>query len=428
VRKLLVVSCAALGSEAARRADFGRFGRLLEVEPAFPAVTTTAQATLLTGLRPAEHGAVGNGFFDRELRRAFFWEQSAGLVSGQRLWERIEHRHGEACRTALLFFQNSIGTNADAVVTPAPLHGPDGGVISACYTRPPILSAELEAELGSFPLHQYWGPMAGAESSHWIIECTRTVMEAHSPDLLCTYLPHLDYDLQRFGPAGAEADAALAALSHMVEELAVAAERHGYHLVISGDYAIEPAEGFALPNLALREEGLLHIRRVGDCELPDMGSSLLFAVVDHQIAHVYCQADYCPQAAVDALDGLAGVGRILDRDAQKEMGVAHPRAGDLILEAAPGHWFAYDWWADESCAPPYARAVDIHNKPGYDPLELFAGADRKGTERDGNRLGGTHGRAGGGTAALIVPEKSDMPERLLQSTEVCGCLCQLAGG
>ncbi len=428
MRKLLVVSCAALGADIARRADFDRFGRLIEVEPTFPALTIPAQATLLTGLAPGEHGAIGNGFFDRDLRRAFFWEQSAGLVSGQRLWERIEHEHSEACHAGLLFYQNSMGTNADTIVTPAPLHVPGGKTISTCYTRPPILSAELDAELGSFPLHKYWGPMAGAESSHWIVECTRTIMETHAPELLCSYLPHLDYDLQRFGPDGGEADAAMAVLSGMLDELASAAERHGYHLVICGDYAIEPAEGFALPNLALREEGLLRIRRVGDYELPDMGTSLLFAMADHQVAHVYCQGDFCPQAAVDVLDGLGGVGRILDREAQKDLGVAHPRGGDLILEAAPGHWFAYDWWADERCAPPYARTVDIHNKPGYDPLELFTGADKKGTARDGNLVKGTHGRAGGGSAALILPDKFEAPERSLQATEVCGLLCGFAGG
>jgi predicted AlkP superfamily pyrophosphatase or phosphodiesterase len=328
----------------------------------------------------------------------------------------------------MLFFQNSVGVNAEAVITPAPLHAPDGRTISACYTRPMLMGAELEAELGPFPLHNYWGPGAGAESSRWIVEATRRVLERGPLQLVLTYLPHLDYDLQRFGPDSPQAGDALAQIAALLEELAGVCERHGYLMVVVGDYAIEPAEGFALPNLALREEGLLGIRRVGDYELPDMGSSLLFAVVDHQVAHVYCQSDYCPQAAVDALDGLAGVGRILDGEAQKELGIDHARAGDLVLEAAPGHWFAYDWWTDEENAPPYARTVDIHNKPGYDPLELFLAPDRKGTARDGNLVKGTHGRAGGGTAAMIVPPKAQAPERLLAATEVCALLCDLAGG
>ncbi|MHC4917278.1 MAG: hypothetical protein ACYTGB_17510, partial [Planctomycetota bacterium] len=70
--------------------------------------------------------------------------------------------------------------------------------------------------------------------------------------------------------------------------------------------------------------------------------------------------------------------------------------------------------------------VDIHNKPGYDPLELFA-ADG-GTARDGNLVKGTHGRAAGGCAALILPDKAEAPERLLAADEVCGVLSALAAG
>jgi hypothetical protein len=428
VKKLLVVNCAALGADLARRADFDRFGRVLEVEPVFPALTIPAQATLLTGLKPADHGAVGNGFFDRDMRKTFFWEQAASLVSGKRIWERIEEEHAEAVQVGLLFFQNSIGVNADAVVTPAPLHAPDGRTISACYTRPPHLAAALDRALGEFPLHHYWGPMAGKTSSMWITEATALVVEAGPLQLVFTYLPHLDYDLQRFGPESPEAGAALADLSAMVEQLCLLAEEHGYLPVILGDYAIESAGGFARPNLALREAGLLGVRRVGPYELADLGGSSAFALVDHQVAHVYCQNGLCPQEAADVLDGLAGVGRVLDREAQKGLGVDHPRGGDLILEASPGDWFAYDWWTDEDCAPPYARTVDIHNKPGYDPLELFLAEGGKGTARDGNLLKGTHGRAGGGTAALILPGKVDGPDRMLAATEVCGLLCELAAG
>ncbi len=425
MRRLLVVGCAALGAELARKAGFERFGKLVEVEPVFPALTVPAQATLLTGLTPAEHGAAANGFYQRELRKTFFWEQSAELVSGPRLWERVEEGHGVQCSAALLFFQNSIGANAEVLLTPAPLHAPDGKTVSACYSQPPYLAANLDELMGPFPLHHYWGPGAGLASSQWIAAAAGQVLERGKLDLVMTYLPHLDYDLQRFGPDSPEAGKAAGELELLIEDLAGTAERHGYDLVLAGDYAIEAAGGFALPNLALREAGLLAVRRVGAWELPDFGASRAFAVVDHQVAHVYCQNGLCAQEAVDVLDGLAGVGRIIDVEAQKELGVNAERAGDLILEAAAGDWFAYDWWVDEECAPPYARTVDIHNKPGYDPLELFLDAAKKGTARDGNLVKGTHGRAAGGVAALIVPEKAEVPERLLAATEVNGLLCDL---
>jgi hypothetical protein len=424
----LVCSCAALGADLARSAGFERFGRIDEIQPVFPALTTTAQATLLTGAGPAEHGAVGNGFFDRDLRRAFFWEQSAGLVSGRRIWERIEEESGEAVTAALLFFQNSVGCNANVIVTPAPLHGPDGRTIPACYARPGDLGPALERELGPFPLQHYWGPAAGLASSAWIAEAIRVVVERESPHVALAYLPHLDYDLQRFGPDSPEAVRAAGELAGLVEELGALAERQGYLLVLAGDYAIEAAGGFALPNLALREAGLLGVRRVGPHELPDLGISRAFAVVDHQVAHVYCQNGLCPEAAADALDGLAGVGRIMDRSAQKELGLDHPRAGDLVLEAESGHWFAYDWWAGEDSAPPYARTVDIHSKPGYDPLELFFAPDKRGTARDGNLVKGTHGRAGGGRAALILPECAAEPGGPVSAAELTGLLCRLAAG
>ncbi len=428
MRKLLVAACAALGAELAGKAGLERFGQLVEVEPVFPALTIPAQATLLTGLAPGGHGAAANGFYQRELRRTFFWEQSAALVFGQRLWERVEERHGVQCSAALLFFQNSMGANAEVILTPAPLHAPDGRIVTACYGRPPYLAAELDKLLGSFPLHHYWGPGAGLASSQWIAAAAGQVLERGKLDLIMTYLPHLDYDLQRFGPDSPEAGKAAGELALIIEELSDAAERHGYDLVIAGDYAIEPASGFAQPNLALREAGLLKIRRVGPWELPDFATSGAFAVVDHQVAHVYCQNGACAGEAADALEGLAGVGRIIDAGAQKELGIASARGGDLVLEAAPGDWFAYEWWTGEESAPPYARTVDIHNKPGYDPLELFFGEDKRGTASDGRLVRGTHGRAAGAAAALILPDKAEAPDRLLSATEVSGLLCDLIAG
>jgi hypothetical protein len=405
---------------------------------------------------------VANGFYHQELRRVYFWEQSAALVSGERIWERIERESGVATRAALLFFQNSVGADCEAVVTPAPLHGPDGRTIPACYTVPGGLGALLESKLGPFPLHHYWGPMAGLPASQWIAAATRALLtlstaddlaisavsaeapgivqlptgisgvpetyRGGSPDLIFTYLPHLDYDFQRFGPDSPEAAKALEALRGLLWDLAERAERTGYELVVVGDYAIEAAAGVSFPNRVLREAGLLGVRRVGPFELPDFGTSAAFAVVDHQVAHVYCQNGLEPGEAAEALRGAPGVGRVLDRLQQAGLNLDHPRSGDLVLEAAPGHWFAYDWWTDEACAPPYAKTVDIHNKPGYDPLELFFAPDKRGTARDASLVKGTHGRSGGGPAALVLPDGFDPPAEKLKYTDLAGLLARLAAG
>ena len=462
MKKLLVASCAALGAAEARKAGLNRLGNLLEVEPVFPALTTPAQAALLTGLPPAATGAVANGFLHRELRRVCFWEQSAELVSGERPWERLERESGCAVSSALLFFQNSIGANADVIVTPAPVHAPDGRTIPACYTRPAALAQMLEGALGPFPLHHYWGPLAGLPASQWIAAATAMTLGASvpdfsrppsdaagappfadlpvgisgiqklcrggSPDLAYVYLPHLDYDLQRFGPGSPQAAKALQELGGLLNRLAEVAESASYALVIAGDYAIEPATSVISPNRALREAGLLAVRRVGPFELPDFGTSLAFAVADHQVAHVYCQNGLDPQAIMEGFGDIPGVGRVLDREQQAALGLDHPRSGDVVLEAAPGAWFAYDWWTDEGHAPPYARTVDIHNKPGYDPLELFFAPDKRGTARDASLVKGTHGRAGGGAAALVLPADFPAPAGKLKYTELAGLLCQLAAG
>ncbi|HOX06552.1 MAG TPA: alkaline phosphatase family protein [Planctomycetota bacterium] len=460
MRRLLVVSCAALGIAEARRAGLGKLGQLLEVEPVFPALTVPAQAALLTGLPPAGTGAVGNGFYQRELRRAYFWEQSAELVSGERIWERLERESGAVVRAALLFFQNSVGSAVEMIVTPAPLHGPDGKTLPACYALPAGLDRVLESRLGPFPLHHYWGPMAGLPASKWIAGAAAQALtlspsdfgpnsgapteaagyfglpvgatgigglqRGGAPDLIFVYLPHLDYDLQRFGPDSPQAAQAGKDLCGLLNGLAESAERAGYELVVVGDYAIEAAGGVSFPNRVLREAGLLDVRRVGPFELPDLGTSAAFAVADHQVAHVYCQNGQDPEEVAEALRGASGVARVLDRLEQAGLNLDHPRSGDLVLEAAPGHWFAYDWWTDEAFAPPYAKTVDIHSKPGYDPLELFFAPDRKGTARDASLIKGTHGRSGGGKAALIVPDGFEPPAGPIKYTDLAGMLVAFA--
>ena len=39
--------------------------------------------------------------------------------------------------------------------------------------------------------------------------------------------------------------------------------------------------------------------------------------------------------------------------------------------ASPDAWFTYYYWLDDARAPDFARTVEIHRKPGYDPVELF---------------------------------------------------------
>ena len=422
MKKVLIVQVAGLGYDFATgcgAAELGGFP-VRPMTPVFPAVTCTAQATLRTGLPPAQHGMVANGFFDATLRKPMFWEQSARLVRGERFWEAFRAGGGTVGMT---FFQQSLGEAADVLISPAPIHTHGGGMIMGCYSQPPGLQQRLARHARRpFRLHQYWGPLASVKSSEWIADAiTGFIAEPDAPQVLMTYLPGLDYDLQRFGPGHPKSKAAFRAVQGELSRLSAAARVNGYETVIFGDYAITPVtRGAVFPNRALREAGLFAVRDVGGrMRYPDFYASKAYALPDHQVAMVHC-LDLAAKAEVErVLKALPGVDRVLDTEAQAPAGVAHPRTGDFLLVAKPGAWFAYPWWTDAREAPDYAAHVDIHNKPGFDPCELFFGRNPFHVSMDTTRVRGTHGRAddaGCATAvATSLPIRADTLPALAQA-------------
>ena len=392
-KKLLVVQVAALG-DAFLREHRGPDWNGLAFKPVasvFPAVTCSVQASFRTASRPADHGMIGNGFVDRRLGRAFFWEQSAALVTGDRIWSRFRE-HDK--KVAVLFWQQSMGEAADLVLSPAPIHRHHGGIIEDCHSTPAGLYGQLCEEIGRpFALKRYWGPLASAASSAWIAEAVCRLLRhpKYAPDLCLAYLPALDYDLQRFGPQHRKSQRALADLFDQLGSIRAAAEETGYDLLVFGDYAITRCDKAALPNVALREAGLLSCRSVRGMQYADLRASRAFALADHQVAHVYVRDPADCDAVRTVLWGLPEIADVLDRDAQQERGVAHPSAGDLVALAEPNAWIAYPWWTQPDEAPDYAGHVDIHNKPGYDPCELFFGWPPGSVSRNLNRVRGTHG-------------------------------------
>ena len=392
--KLLVIQAAGLSRPP--NVDGLEFRSIGSV---FPALTCSVQASFRTACPPSNHGMIANGLFARSLRKPMFWEQSAGLVRGDRIW-RDFRRAGR--KVGLMFWQQSLGEDVDLIVSPAPIHKHHGGMVESCYARPADLYDRLCETVGRrFKLRHYWGPMASTKAGDWIAEATAAVMadESVAPDLLITYLPTLDYDLQRWGPDDPRSDRAATALSRQLQLLLTAAGRAGYEVLIFGDYAVAAVSGAVLPNRALAEAGVLTARQVDSMVYPDFYASRAFAVVDHEIAHVYVPAEGDIPAVRDVLESLDGVADVLDRDAQAAVGAAHPNSGELVAVAEPGKWFAYPWWTDKRQAPDYARHVDIHNKPGFDPCELFFepfGWPPMSVSQNTARIRGSHGRVGGG--------------------------------
>lgn len=341
-----------------------------ELGTVLPAVTCSAQATLLTGTLPREHGIVGNGWYFRGLGEVLLWRQHSALMGGDKLWDAARRAH-PGYTVANVCWWYAMGAQVDWTVTPRPVYHADGRKDPDCYTDPPGLHDELTTALGTFPLLRYWGPGAGIASSTWICRAAQHIMERCDPDLTLVYVPHLDYDLQRHGPSGSPAAAAAARLDAVLGPLLDAARARGATVVALSEYGITPAARPVDINRALRSEGLLHVYTQADMEYLDPWTSRAFAVADHQVAHVYV-ADPADLAAVRKVcAALPGVAEVLDRSGQAAYGLDHPRAGELVLVAEADAWFTYYYWLDDAQAPDFARLVEIHRKPGYDPAELF---------------------------------------------------------
>ena len=335
-----------------------------------PAVTCSVQSTFLTGALPREHGIVGNGWYFRGLGEVLLWRQHNALVGGDKIWDAARRAY-PGYTTANICWWYAMGAKVDWTVTPRPVYHADGRKDPDCYTYPPELHDELTAELGTFPLFSYWGPGAGMPSSEWICAAAEQIMDTHSPDLTLVYVPHLDYDLQRHGPSSPKAAAAAASLDVVLGPLLSAAQARGATVVVLSEYGITPVDRPVDVNRALRSEGLLRVHTQAGMEYLDPWTSRAFAVADHQVAHVYV-ADPADLAAVRKVcAALPGVAEVLDEPGKARHGLDHPRAGELVLVAEPGAWFTYYYWLDDALAPDFARLVEIHRKPGYDPAELF---------------------------------------------------------
>lgn len=396
--RLVIVQMAGLGWDLVRSAaDLAeRYGLTFQpMETVFPALTCPVQASFRTAAHPCVHGITANGLYARRLGRALFWEQSAAVVHGRRIWSRFR---AAGRRVGLLFWQQSLGEEVDLLLSPWPVHRHHGGLIPHCHSVPLDLYAWLCAELGRpFPLHCYWGPHASLDSSQWIADAACAVMEdtERSPDLLLLYLPHLDYDLQRFGPDSLQARVALQEAMALVGKIWSTARDHDAEVILFGDYAIAPVTAAPVHlSLELRRHGLFQTRDVKGRLYADLYHSRVVALADHEIALIYARDDGDVRAVRRLLDNLNGIGLVLDPKTQRELNIDEMLGPNLIVVAEPGRWFAYPWWDRPREAPDFASHVDIHAKPGYDPCELLAGRWPGRISMDPLRIRGTHGRAG----------------------------------
>lgn len=372
-------------------------GEHAQMEPVFPAVTCTVQASILSGKYPDEHGIISNGLYDRGTHTVSFWEQPSSLVQSGRIWDAVRNGSGAGtdCKTAVLFWQNTMFASSDIVVTPRPLHMGDGSMVPWCYSRPAGYYEEIKSIAGEFDLSTYWGPFASHKSSEWIAKAAEITLEKSRPEMMFVYIPHVDYSAQRFGKKSAEvredlrrADAIVGSLVEKAAKLGMGEETE---FIILSEYAFDDVRGDIPINLALRDEGLLATRVIGDKEYMDFEYSKAFAMVDHQVAHVYVKDGHVGETR-KILEGLRGIDRVLSSSEKRQMRIDHERSGELIAISDRDRWFSYYWWHKLEDAPPFADTVDIHRKPGYDPLELFFDREKKSISQDTGLIKGSHGR------------------------------------
>jgi predicted AlkP superfamily pyrophosphatase or phosphodiesterase len=342
----------------------------VQIKPVLPAVTCSAQSTYLTGKMPNDHGIVGNGWYFKEECEVKFWRQSNKLVQAPKIWE-VAKKVNPSFTCANLFWWYNMYSSVDYSVTPRPNYLADGRKLPDIYSYPANLRDILQKRLGTFPLFDFWGPKTSIISSQWIAKAAKITENMYSPTLTLIYLPHLDYNLQRHGLNFDIIHKDLKEIDMVCKNLITFYERKGAQVILLSEYGITNVNQPVHLNRVLRKQGLLAIREERGLELLDAGASNAFAVADHQIAHIYLKDTSKSKQIKSLLNTVPGVEKVLTKKEQAKYNLDHDRSGDLVAIADKDSWFTYYYWLDDKKAPDFARTVDIHRKPGYDPAEMF---------------------------------------------------------
>ena len=410
-------------------------GRVATLSHSFPAVTWPAQANMLTGKTAIDHGVVANGFFWRDSNKVEMWTAWNEVIEQPQIWDLLRQQN-PSLKSAAWFPMLSKGCSADYVCMPAPIHKPDGSEDMWCYTKPQEFYGELLENFDHFPLKHFWGPLANIQSSQWIANSAIAATKKFQPDFFYVYLPHLDYAAQKFGPDSDQALAAVRELDDLIgdfQQQANAAHPSPIHWLAVSEYVISPVDHVSFPNRLLREAGLLQVEIQSDGEQLDLENSKAWALVDHQFSHVFVKdRDKAAIAQVQQVfaeaDGIAEV--VAGRD-RARFNLDHERSGDVVLISTPNSWQAYYWWLDDDLAPGFARTVDIHQKPGYDPVELFFDFQTKSVPLDASLIKGSHGltfansrdQQGVFLSSKALPASSDR----LNDLDICQLVLSLFG-
>jgi len=446
MNKTVVINIVALTSELIGEhtpflASYIEKKNKIQVEPIIPAVTCSSQSTYVTGKMPSEHGIVGNGWYFKDECEIKFWRQSNKLVQQKKIWDYAREADPTFTCANICWWYNMYST-VDYSVTPRPMYPADGRKIPDCYTQPSDLRDELQEKFGTFPLFKFWGPATTIESTQWIANAAKYIEEKYSPTLSFVYLPHLDYILQQVGIDFDKISRHLNEIDGIVADLVSFYEKQGASIILLSEYGISDVSKPIHLNRLFREKGYIAYRDEMGHEVLDAGASKVFAVADHQVAHIHLNDPSLKEVVKQMLTNVRGIQHILEGESKKAAGLDHDRAGDIVVVAEKDYWFTYYYWLDDSKAPDYARTVDIHKKPGYDPVELFINPDikfpmlkiatilakRKAgfrqlmnlTPLDASLVKGSHGRVQENTDQwpIVIADLPDLKEQKIKSVDV----------
>jgi predicted AlkP superfamily pyrophosphatase or phosphodiesterase len=411
----------------------GESGDVSTLVPSFPCVTCPVQANMTTGTTPREHGVVANGFYWRDKGEVEMWTAWNECIQRPQIWDRL-HEHDAAITSAVWFPLHSKGAGADYICTPAPIHNPDGSESLWCYTKPTEMYGTLRDALGHFPLMNFWGPIAGIKSSAWIVDSAIHAAREYQPNFFYIYLPHLDYAAQRTGPDSEPARKALGELDEAIGRLVAGFEQaYGQPKplwIAASEYTITPVDHVTYPNRMLRNAGLLSVTTKEDGEHLDLAGSAAWALVDHQLAHVFVKNKDDIAKVADVFRKQEGIAEVLVGDQRGLYELDHERAGEVVLVSTSNSWMAYYWWLDDAKAPKFARTVDIHRKPGYDPVELHFDPATKSIPLDATRVRGSHGapaRSDIQRGVILASQKGVLVGGTVADTDVFGLVLRQFG-
>jgi len=220
------------------------------VEPVAPPAAYPAHATFVTGATPAEHGVVADQLLgERGVRRA--QPRHASQLHGPTLWERVAESGGTVA--SFDWPSTTGGDIASLLPDVAPERSGEqweslvaGGAtewVSARVHGAPKAAAE-----------------PGAERDALLVDLACAALP-QSPRLVLLRLRGTEAPLTAHGPRAAEVTAAFGRADQELARLVRCARESGHlaqtALVVVGDRAFQPAHTALLPNVWLRDTGLV---------------------------------------------------------------------------------------------------------------------------------------------------------------------------